>query len=89
MTNVNPLDKTNVEVYLPVGGTLELVGILGGDSLGGEQLAERRVGLDLSRHEGVELSWRSRVFRELVERRGELVVLTRWWRFKRRERSLV
>ena len=53
-----------MDMYLPIGGTFKLVRVFGGDTLGRQQLAQRRVDLDLSRHEGIEFSWRSRVFGE-------------------------
>mmetsp|Transcript_1536 Transcript_1536/g.3281 ORF Transcript_1536/g.3281 Transcript_1536/m.3281 type:complete len:250 (+) Transcript_1536:355-1104(+) len=51
---------------LPVGSSLELVGVLRRDALGRQQLPEGRVDLDLSGHEGVVLPRRSRVLHELL-----------------------
>jgi len=50
---------------LPVGCSFELVRVLRSDSLRGQQLSQRRVHLNLSTHEGVELSGRSRVLGQL------------------------
>lgn len=65
--NCSHLDCTDEELWrsLPVGGSLELVRVLWSDALSGKQFCEGGIVFDLSRHERVELSRRTRIFYQL------------------------